>query len=60
MAIYEIGCALGALSCFRVGDMFGRRKVVFAASLVVILGATIQASAYWLPQLIVSRLINGM
>ena len=60
VAIYEVGCAIGALSCFIIGDMLGRRKTIFGASCFVIVGVTIQASSFSLGQLIAARIITGL
>jgi MFS family permease len=60
VAIYEIGCALGALSCMIIGDALGRRKTIFVAGLVIIAGVVIQASPFALGQLIAGRVITGM
>jgi hypothetical protein len=60
VAIYEIGCAIGALSCAFIGDVLGRRRMLFTAGVVVIIGVILQATPFSLPQLIVARIITGM
>ncbi|KAH0286332.1 general substrate transporter [Aureobasidium namibiae CBS 147.97] len=60
VAIYEVGCAIGALSCFIIGDILGRRKTIFGASCFVIIGVTIQASSFSLGQLIAARIVTGL
>ncbi|KAJ5610658.1 hypothetical protein N7510_007377 [Penicillium lagena] len=60
VAIYEIGCAIGALSCAFIGDVLGRRRMLFTAGVVVIVGVILQATPFSLPQLIVARIITGM
>ncbi|KAI4763191.1 general substrate transporter [Aureobasidium sp. EXF-12344] len=60
VAIYEVGCAIGALSCFFIGDILGRRKTIFGASCFVMVGVTIQASSFSLGQLIAARIITGL
>ncbi|KAH0043233.1 hypothetical protein KCU78_g623, partial [Aureobasidium melanogenum] len=60
VAIYEVGCAIGALSCFIIGDILGRRKTIFGASCFVLIGVTIQASSFSLGQLIAARVITGL
>jgi MFS family permease len=60
VAIYEVGCAIGALSCFSIGDILGRRKTIFGASCFVMVGVTIQASSFSLGQLIAARIITGL
>ncbi|QKX56093.1 uncharacterized protein TRUGW13939_03193 [Talaromyces rugulosus] len=60
VAIYELGCALGALSCMFIGDKLGRRKTIFLAGCVVIVGVIIQTTPFSLAQLIVARVITGL
>lgn len=60
VAIYEVGCAFGALSCFIIGDILGRRKTIFGAACVIIVGVIIQASSFSLGQLIAARVITGL
>jgi MFS family permease len=60
VAIYEAGCAFGALSCFLIGDFVGRRRTIQLAAAVVLVGITLQATAFSLGQLIVGRIIAGM
>jgi MFS family permease len=47
------------MTCFAVGDIFGRRRIVFASGLVSLVGIVIQASSYSLGQLIAARIITG-
>lgn len=58
VAVYEIGCAIGALSVIFGGDRYGRRITVMLGELIVIVGAVLQASAFGLPQLIVARVVS--
>ncbi|KAJ6127232.1 hypothetical protein N7523_002844 [Penicillium sp. IBT 18751x] len=60
VAIYEIGCAIGALSCAFIGDVLGRRRMLFTAGIFVIVGVVLQATPFSLPQLIVARIITGL
>lgn len=60
VAIYEIGCFLGAIICMLVGEKLGRRKCIAIGCLVLSTGAALQASAYSIPQLIVGRIIAGL
>lgn len=59
VALYEVGAALGALSCYFVGDRFGRKWTTFAGAVVVLIGVILQSSAYSLAQLIVARIVTG-
>lgn len=50
----------GALSCIVLGDLLGRRRTIFLASLVTIIGAVLMASSFSLGQFIVARLVLGL
>ncbi|EEA19218.1 hypothetical protein TMatcc_010227 [Talaromyces marneffei ATCC 18224] len=60
VALYTIGGMLGALSTIFVGDILGRRKVIFIASALVIIGSVLMSSSYSLGQFIVARLVQGL
>lgn len=59
IGIYEIGCAIGAVILGLAGDRLGRRKTIFLASAITLVGAIIQATPFTLAQLIVGRFVNG-
>ncbi|KAK7206462.1 general substrate transporter, partial [Myxozyma melibiosi] len=59
ISIYEIGCMFGAIFCMFFGDKFGRRKMIFAGSGIMIVGAVLQASAFSLAQMSVARVVTG-
>ncbi|CAH7683110.1 general substrate transporter [Phakopsora pachyrhizi] len=59
VALYEIGCMIGALSCAYFGDKFGRRKIIFAGSIVMLVGTAIQCTSFSLAQFIVGRIVTG-
>ncbi len=44
---------------FFVGDKFGRRKTMWVAMGLVIVGAVLQATAYNVPHLVVGRVVTG-
>lgn len=60
VAVYEIGCALGALSVTLYGDHLGRRQTVMLGQLILIIGTALQASSFSLAQLIVGRVVTGV
>jgi sugar porter (SP) family MFS transporter len=60
IAVYEVGCAIGAIFTMWYGDKVGRRKTIFTGCLVMIAGATIQASAFSTSQLLVGRIVAGV
>jgi MFS family permease len=56
---YTLGCFFGAVATIWLGNMLGRKRTIFVGSSIMILGATLQASSFGLPQMIVGRLITG-
>ena len=59
MALYDVGCVIGALSCMVLGDLLGRRRTVFFSGIISLIGIILQASAFSLGQLIVGRIVTG-
>ncbi|GAB7332817.1 hypothetical protein MBLNU13_g04542t2 [Cladosporium sp. NU13] len=60
VALYEVGAAFGALSCFFLGDYFGRKRPTIGAAIVVLVGVVLQATSFQLAQLIVARIVTGL
>lgn len=60
VALYEVGCAFGALSCFFLGDYLGRRHLIFGAACIVIVGVILQATPFHLGQMMAARLVTGL
>ncbi|KXL46638.1 hypothetical protein M433DRAFT_65491 [Acidomyces richmondensis BFW] len=60
VALYEVGAAFGALTCFKIGDRFGRKRTAMGSCVVVLIGVLLQATAFQLPQLIVARIVTGL
>ncbi|KAK2760409.1 hypothetical protein FQN54_002479 [Arachnomyces sp. PD_36] len=60
VAIYEIGCFLGALLCLAYGEKLGRRMCIMAGCIILSVGAALQASAYSIPHMIVGRIVAGI
>lgn len=58
-AIYDIGCFIGAIIAFTVGERLGRKKAVLAGTAIMAVGTVIKASSYSLPQMIAGRIILG-
>jgi MFS family permease len=46
IGLYEIGCLAGALSCLWLGDMLGRRKIIWIGTIIMIIGAVIQTASF--------------
>lgn len=60
VASYNLGCLLGAIMTIWLGDMLGRRKMIFVGSIIMVIGATLQCTSFELPQLIVGRIVTGI
>ncbi|KAL3428676.1 general substrate transporter [Aspergillus tetrazonus] len=56
---YMLGCVIGAFLSMFLGDRLGRRKSISLASVFLIIGGTLQASAFTLPHIIVGRIVAG-
>lgn len=59
-AIYDIGCLVGCLICATVGEKLGRRIYIFIGGLIIILGASIQASSSGSGMMIAGRVLAGV
>ncbi|KZT03479.1 general substrate transporter [Laetiporus sulphureus 93-53] len=59
VAIYEIGALLGAFSNLWLGDKLGRRRTIFLAGTMMIIGAILQATSFTFAQLVVARIFTG-
>ncbi|KAG8217976.1 general substrate transporter [Butyriboletus roseoflavus] len=60
VAVYEVGCLLGAISAFWVGDRLGRRRTIMLATSIMVIGAILQATSYSYAQLVVARIVTGV
>ncbi|CAG7950754.1 unnamed protein product [Penicillium nalgiovense] len=60
IALYTVGGIFGALSCAYLGDRLGRRKVMFGANLVCMIGCILMATSFDFAQFIVARLVLGV
>lgn len=58
---YEVGCFLGALAAYFVGERLGRRKMMLSGAVIMIIGTIIQVTAFGpgLTQFIVGRVSNS-
>ncbi|KAK5174697.1 uncharacterized protein LTR77_001779 [Saxophila tyrrhenica] len=59
-AIYDIGCALGAVAAFLFGERIGRKRSIILANIIVIVGAAVQTACYSYGQMIAARIIAGI
>jgi MFS family permease len=60
VASYNLGCFVGAIITMFIGDILGRRRMIFLGSSIVIIGAILQTSSFSLGQLIAGRVITGL
>lgn len=58
-AIYDIGCFLGAIIAFTVGERLGRKKSIISGTSIIAIGAIIKTSSFSLEQMFVGRIILG-
>ncbi|KAL4887403.1 general substrate transporter [Aspergillus karnatakaensis] len=60
IASLQLGALLGALSCIYLGDRFGRRKTIFLAAAIVVIGELLQTSSFGIAQFTTGRVILGI
>ncbi|KXH54058.1 hypothetical protein CSAL01_01964 [Colletotrichum salicis] len=59
VSCYNLGCLTGCVLNFIFGEKLGRRKTIWTAMGLVIIGATLQATAFTVPHLVIGRLVTG-
>ena len=57
-ASYCLGALFGCVLNFFIGDILGRRRMIWLAMGLIIVGASLQSSAYVLAHLIIGRVIT--
>ncbi|GAA5995732.1 sugar porter family MFS transporter [Rhodotorula paludigena] len=60
VAVYELGCAAGAVFGFFFGDKLGRRQSIILGMFVLAIGAILQFMSYGLAQMLVGRIVTGL
>ena len=60
IATLEIGALLGSILCMFVGSKWGRRQTVWVGMAFMVVGGTLQASAWHVAQMVVGRLLSGI
>ncbi|KAK9854854.1 hypothetical protein MYU51_003045 [Penicillium brevicompactum] len=60
VALYDIGCIIGSILVFCIGEKFGRRWMLMGGGIIMILGTIILASSTTVAQLIVGRIVTGV
>lgn len=59
-AIYDVGCCLGSLLAYSAGERLGRRNTVLLGTVIMTIGAILQASSYSLGQMMTGRVVAGI
>ncbi|KAJ6083121.1 hypothetical protein N7467_007256 [Penicillium canescens] len=59
-AIYDIGCFLGAITAFTIGERLGRKRSILFGTAIMSIGTILQASSFSLPQMFVGRIVLGI
>ncbi|KAF3037312.1 hypothetical protein E8E12_002239 [Didymella heteroderae] len=57
---YCLGALFGCILNIFIGDYFGRRRMIWIAMVFVLVGATLQTSAFHVSHLIIGRVITGL
>lgn len=60
VAIYQIGCFLGAVLILFYGETWGRKSSTFWGSLIMIIGTIMQASAHEYGLFVAGRVVGGV
>lgn len=58
-AIYDIGCFIGAIVAFTIGESLGRKSSIMVGTTIMAVGTILQASSYSLAQMFVGRIVLG-
>ncbi|RKK65671.1 hypothetical protein BFJ69_g16081 [Fusarium oxysporum] len=59
VSCYNLGCLAGCVINFFLGDKLGRRRTIWLAMGLVLVGAILQTTAYNVPHLIIGRVVTG-
>ncbi|KAF2204556.1 sugar transporter [Delitschia confertaspora ATCC 74209] len=59
-AIYDIGCFLGALAAFTIGERMGRKKTILIGTTILAIGAALQTSSFSVAHMLVGRIVAGI
>ncbi|KAK7741850.1 hypothetical protein SLS53_004917 [Cytospora paraplurivora] len=57
--LYDIGCVLGSITCYFLGERFGRRTMLITGGIIMIIGSALLGSSYTIAQLLVGRIVTG-
>lgn len=59
-AIYDVGCFLGAMFAFWIGERLGRKKTILLGTSIMLIGAVLQTSSFSVGQMMTARIISGI
>ncbi|CDK28664.1 unnamed protein product [Kuraishia capsulata CBS 1993] len=59
-SVYDLGCVLGSIISFFIGEAMGRRKMMLFGASIMIVGTILLGSSYSLGQLYVGRIVTGL
>ncbi|KAJ5097334.1 general substrate transporter [Penicillium angulare] len=59
-AIYDVGCFIGAIVAFTIGETLGRKKSIIVGTIIMAIGTILQASSFSLEQMFVGRVVLGI
>ncbi|KAF7557391.1 hypothetical protein G7Z17_g640 [Cylindrodendrum hubeiense] len=60
VALYDIGCVVGSILAYFIGEKLGRRMMLISGGTIMIIGTAILASSTTIAQLIVGRIVTGI
>ena len=58
-SIYAVGCFLGAVAAFTVGEKLGRKKTILVGTTTMAIGAILQTSSFSVAHMMVGRIVTG-
>ena len=59
-ALYDIGCVLGSILCYFIGERYGRRTMLITGGSIMVVGAALLSSSTTIGQLIFGRIVTGI
>ncbi|OAG36647.1 hypothetical protein AYO21_09122 [Fonsecaea monophora] len=59
-AIYAVGCFVGSLIAFAMGECLGRKKSIYIGTTVICVGVILTSATFSLVQLFVGRIVLGI
>jgi sugar porter (SP) family MFS transporter len=59
-AIYDVGCFIGAIVAFTIGERLGRKRTIILGTAIMSVGVILKTSSFSLAQMFVGRVILGI